>query len=184
MAPRSGHTHVVTAVLVAIILHCDQLLCLSFFSSPTVKDNYNVPCKYMDSIATTDLDKYAQLVGNPNYTSTFTDDMTIGYYDYAIVNSSFREMRDRHARVCVCERRPCIRIRCPRGMTFDEPIRECVPDEHARDFNLTLLSVSGVDRHTVSVFDHFGYTVGKVCEEMFALTPQYYESDAWEMNEV
>lgn len=188
MAPRSGHigdqTLFVTAVLVAIQLCFDQLHCLKTVPSSTVKDNYNAPCKYMDSIAMTELDKYAQLVGNPNYTSTVIDEETVGYFDYEIRNSTFRQPVDRHARVCVCEGRPCIRLRCTRGMTFDEEILKCVPDEHVRDFSLSELTSNGVDRDTVSVFDHFGYTMGKVCEEMFALTPDDEKTDAWYINEV
>lgn len=170
--------------IIAFLMHVDQLNCLTFGSSVTVMDNYNVPCKYMDSIATTDLEKYARLVGDVNYTRVIIDANVIGYFDYEILNNTFRQPVDRHQRVCVCKWRPCIRLLCPRGMTFDKHMAECVPNEHVRDLKLPILAANGVDRYTVSVFEHFGYTEGKVCDRMFPLTPDLFESDAWELTEV
>lgn len=182
MLPRTQRVRALFTI--AFMMPVYHVQSLTFITSQTAKDNYNVPCKYMDSIATSDLEKYAQTVGNENYTRAIIDANLVGYFDYAIRSSSSRQPVDRHERVCVCKDRPCIRLRCPRGMTFDEDIVECVLDENVRGLNITILAANGVDHFTVSVFEHFGYTEGKVCNQMFPLTPDVYESDVWELNEV
>lgn len=177
MAPSTG------LLLVVVLLLADRLYCFTPTTSKHASDNFNVPCKYLDSISMAELDDYARLVDNQNYNTTDVDSR-IGFFDYEILNNTFRQPVARHQRVCVCSERPCIRLRCPRGMKFDVNDARCYPSEHVREVSMQVVAANGVDRRTVNVFDHFGYTVGRVCEEMSALEPKDIDDDLWEMNEV
>lgn len=170
-------------LLVFVLLLAERIHCFTPTSSKHAADNFNVPCKYLDSISMAELDEYAQLVDNHNHTTTDIDS-GIGFFDYEILNNTFRQPVARHQRVCVCKERPCIRLRCPRGEMFNQTDAQCYPSEHVRDLSMRVVSANGVDRRTVNVFEHFGYTVGRVCELMSPLEPEMYPTDVWEMNEV
>lgn len=177
------------ALLVAVVLlHADRLDGFAPSSAEhSIGDNFNVPCKYMDSISTAELNAYAQLVGNANWTTlanATSPAAPIGYYDYAIAYGAIRRPVARHQRVCVCHHQPCVRLRCARGMTFDEDTGICSANEHVRDPSMVVMADNGIDRQTVGLFEHFGYTVGGACEEMTPLVPDEIKTDAWEMDVV
>lgn len=176
----------VIVVVVCALLHVDWLHGFAPSSAEhSIGDNFNVPCKYMDSISVAELNNYARLVGDANWTtSANTTDAPSGYYDYAIDYGTIRRPVARHRRVCVCHRRPCVRLRCARGMTFDEDTGICSADQRVGESTVALLTSTGVDRQTVDLFEHFGYTVGKACDEMTPLVPDEIPSDAWDMDAV
>lgn len=178
---------VIVVVFVCALLHVDGLHGFAPSSAEhSIGDNFNVPCKYMDSISVAELNEYARLVGDANWTTlaNTTADAPSGYYDYAIDYGTIRRPVARHRRVCVCHRRPCVRLRCARGMTFDEDTGICSADQRVGESTVALLASTGVDGQTVDVFEHFGYTVGKACDEMTPLVPDEIPSDAWDMDAV
>lgn len=190
-APKLPATQLIALTVVIVLLHAERL---DGFAPSTAEhsigDNFNVPCKYMDSISTAELNGYAQLVDNANWTTTTTlanrtsPAAPIGYYDYEIVYGAIRRPVARHQRVCVCHHQPCVRLRCARGMTFDEDTLVCSPNEHVRDPSIVVMAANGIDRQTVGLFEHFGYTVGKACEAMTPMVPDEIADDAWEMDVV
>lgn len=178
-------------LVIAIVLLSDSPAVLAFAPASEehdASDNFNVPCKYVDSIATADLQRYARLVGGEQQqqadlspSNNATGQLLVGQFDYAIRDGRRRPV-ERHQRQCVCRQRPCIRLRCARGQTFDEDTAVCTDNVHVRDVRWDVRRADG-RLQSVSLFDAFGYTVGGACERMTPLVPAEFAGDAWQLNE-
>lgn len=136
-------------------------------------DNWDVPCKFLDSInitgGTTDLTD-----GSITFDGyTFPKELH-AIYDYEFLNESFRQPVAPHPRGCICALnplKPCIRMCCPRGKHFRG---NCIDDE--RVINVTVSIDNTTDGN---VYDHFNYVWGKPCSRVFRMDPEKNVKDAW-----
>ena len=162
-----------TSTLIAILI----AICIN--ASCASHDNLNVPCKFRDSINITDgyLDSDSNIVFDDIvYTSNH-----YGVFDYEFINETFRQPAAPHYRGCICQLKPCVRLCCGRGSTFRNG--SCV--DHPNLLNLKIeLSDDMGNKNNESLFDVFGYTIGKPCSTVIELTPDIYPDDAWTMSYV
>lgn len=165
------------------LLFCVHLVTST--ASPTSRDNFNVPCKFRDSlnISGGHFDAATKTI---QYGNTTYYPGQYGTYDYEFIYDQ-RRPAERHYRACVCENKPCIRLCCPLGesyYSFNESF-VCKPNQH---HNLHELRVQMLDldlNETVdsNALDKFGYVVGTPCDT-YALAPEdpmNADTDAWQM---
>lgn len=141
-----------------------------------MQDNFNVPCKYLDSINITN--------GKKNTDGSITFDGIrfgrgdYGLYDYVIVNGNTRNPAQPHLRGCPCKKKPCVSLCCPRGSIYSneagcmKPETFSTPTEIWNDKNVTA---------TVEMFEHFGYVQNKPCdaEGFTEMDPEQNPTDVW-----
>lgn len=190
-SPQKTHRQCGRCQSVVAVRHQPQLfvlLCAVIWigatSAMVAHDNWNVPCRYVDSVNITGLPVHVN--GRHRTVSVTFDNHTyspdlIGEFDYEILNETYRQPTVRHPRLCVCQNRPCVRLRCPRGQLFVGDA--CEPDARMEQLSIPVRMANG-ELQTLNLFDSFGVTIGKQCELMTALEPDRYPDDAWELHQV
>lgn len=173
----TGRTTLPIILLLISILLLVIYIIISSTQQWTPYVNSNLPCNFWDSISSDELSNQAQHTNGSSI-----DDQ---YFVFNISNETIRLPVNKQQRLCVCSvHRPCVRLLCPRGHEYDESNGKCKPNENMFDPSIEVESSDGSGNRTVvQLFEHFGYTVGKICKRM-GLLDQESPDDLWTLFEV
>lgn len=137
-------------------------------------DNLNVPCKFRESINITDGIEDSD--GNVMYDTIVYSKQEYGTYDYEFVNESFRQPATPHRRGCICRKKTCVRLCCPKGERVNEG---CKKEDGLDKLQIPVFYSEINESKDVDLFNTFGYTIGKPCVEITQLLPEDYPDDNW-----
>ncbi|XP_020808721.1 probable G-protein coupled receptor Mth-like 8 [Drosophila serrata] len=141
------------------------------------------PCAFIDT---------ANISGSYNSEGSYIHNWTViprhlvAAYDFVIENG-IRIPAPIHLRACVCKTRPCVRICCPKGQTYDLGSRECeipkrglssLPSESHMEVELNNGSLRNIELRS-----RFSIYVGTPCELMKAVTKGSEEYVHWTLHE-
>lgn len=144
-----------------------------------MQDNFNVPCRYKDSINITNGQRNAD--GSITYDGIRFTKADYGTYDYKFENGLTRVNTKPHIRGCTCKYRPCISLCCPRNSIYSDQ-SGC---GKINKFNLTIDVWSETNEtKRVDMFPYFGYVLNMPCEETVEKDPESHPTDIWYLYDV
>ncbi|KAH8297639.1 hypothetical protein KR054_004662 [Drosophila jambulina] len=128
------------------------------------------PCAFIDT---------ANISGSYSSDGSYIHNWTViprhlvAAYDFVIENG-IRIPAPMHLRACVCKTRPCVRICCPEGQTYDLLSRQCeVPARGLSSLpsgNRMEVELNNGSRRDIELRSRFSIHVGTPCEHMKAVT--------------
>lgn len=144
-----------------------------------MQDNFNVPCKYKDSINITNGQRNAD--GSITYDGIRFAKEDYGIYDYKFENGLTRVKTVPHVRGCTCKHRPCVSLCCPRNSVYSDELG-CVRNGR---FNATIDVWSETNEtKTIEMFPYFGYVLNMPCEATVEKEPELHPTDIWYLYDV
>lgn len=141
------------------------------------------PCAFIDT---------ANISGSYNSEGSYIHNWTViprhlvAAYDFVIENG-IRIPAPVHLRACICKTRPCVRICCPEGETYDLVARQCLvpikglpslPSQKHMEVELNNGSLRNIELKS-----RFSIHLGTPCEHMKAAT-KGAEYVHWTLHEV
>ncbi|KAH8347105.1 hypothetical protein KR059_005315 [Drosophila kikkawai] len=147
-----------------LLLLCTVHLCWGYH------EETHYPCAFID---TANISGSYISEGSYIHNWTVIPRHLVAAYDFVIENG-IRIPAPIHLRACVCKSRPCVRICCPEGQTYDLLTRQCevptrqlssLPSENHMEVELNNGSLSDIELRS-----RFSIHVGTPCEHMKAVT--------------
>uniref|UniRef100_A0A1L8DK28 Putative g protein-coupled receptor n=1 Tax=Nyssomyia neivai TaxID=330878 RepID=A0A1L8DK28_9DIPT len=143
-----------------------------------VKDSLSVPCPYFDTINITG--GVFDDGGNILFDGILYPPHLFGTYDYEMVNRTTKYSVEPHIRGCICEiKQNCIKYCCPKNYVYNRG--ECSEYRASSPILLDVSEENGDVMENVNVEQRFGIVYGKPCGAMYALEPENFETDQFEL---
>lgn len=146
-----------------------------------LRGDFHTPCFFFQTVNVTGDQRFPN--GSYLHDGVMIPHHLIGVYNYVYKDAVTPTRVAPHLRGCICKLKPCVNFCCPYGQMHNGT--ECV--DASRDFdwpravNTTLRNGSIKE---VDIFQQFAVVPFRPCEFMFALDPQSYAEDAWQIFEV
>lgn len=151
------------SILVGALLHC-----VSQISSSDSSPEEN--CKFADTVDLTGRQRFEN--GTYRY-----DDMLIpleqqAYFDYQLKFMGEKITVPKHVRGCVCKKRPCTKLCCPRDHFFSESTKRCEQITPAMNVSWQVEVISDANTiETVNILETFTTPIGLPCNDIEPADP-------------
>lgn len=167
MSKSSYHWTIHLLITLPVAVHC------------LMQDNFNVPCKFKDSINITKGQKNAD--GSITFDGMRFAKGEYGVFDYKFKDGDKRVPTQPHTRGCSCKTRPCISFCCPRGSIYSDD-EGCLKP---RNFSMPIeLRNHKNESSMVDLFTQFGYVMNMPCDNIVEKNPEQYPTDIWYLYDV
>ncbi|XP_061397128.1 G-protein coupled receptor Mth2-like [Musca vetustissima] len=145
-----------------------------------LRGDFHTPCFFFQTVNVTGDKRFQN--GSYLHDGVVIPHNLIGVYNYVYKDAVTQTRVPPHLRGCICKLKPCVNFCCPYGQMHNGT--ECVDSSSEREWpheiNVTLRN--GLQRNA-NVFRQFAVVPFRPCESMFALDPQTYPDDAWQIFE-